>query len=92
MSRYTDSEYFIQEDSGKNLVRELINFKIRVHKLMSPNLREQLFSELDIAVDTALTGALNFELLENYDKMNGLYAQFAMEIDEERNKRGKEQP
>ena len=92
MSRYTDSEYFMQEDSGKNLVRELINFKIRVHNLMSPNLREQLFSELDIAVDTALTGALNFELLENYDKMNGLYAQFAMEIDEERNKRGKEQP
>lgn len=85
MSRYTDGEYFVQEDSGKNLARELINFKIRVHKLLSPNLREQLFSELDIAVDIALTGALNFELLENYNKMNGLYAQFARETDEERN-------
>ena len=92
MSRYKDSECFMQEDSGKNLVRELINFKFRVHKLLSPNLREQLFSELDIAVDTALTGALNFELLENYNKMNGLYAQFARETDEERNKRDKEQP
>lgn len=92
MSRYTDGEYFVQEDSGKNLARELINFKFRVHKLLSPNLREQLFSELDVAVDTALTGALNFELLENYDKMNELYAQFARETDGEQNKRDKEQP
>lgn len=92
MSTHTDYEYFVQEDSGKNLVRELINFKIRVHKLMPPNIREQLFSELDVAVDTALTSALNFELLDNYDKMNGLYTQYAREIDEERNKRDKEQP
>ena len=92
MSTHTDYEYFVQEDSGKNLARELINFKIRVHKLMSSNLREQLFSELDAAVDTALTSALNFELLDNYDKMNELYAQFAQETDEERHKRDKEQP
>lgn len=91
MRSYTDSDFFMQEDSGKNLAREIINFKFRVHKLLSPNLREQLFSELDAVVDTALTGALNFELLENYDKMNGLYHQFAMETDEERDKRDKEQ-
>ena len=84
MSAHTDFEYFMQEDSGKNLTRELVNFKFRVHKLIPQNLRKQLFVELDAAVDTALTGALNFELLDNYSKMNELYTQFAKETDEER--------
>lgn len=84
MSAHTDFEYFMQEDSSKNLARELVNFKFRVHKLIPQNLRKQLFVELDAAVDTALTGALNFELLDNYSKMNELYTQFAKEIDEER--------
>lgn len=34
MSAHTDFEYFMQEDSSKNLARELVNFKFRVHKLI----------------------------------------------------------
>lgn len=86
MSVHTDGEYFVQEDTGKHLVRELVNFKFRVHELIPKRLREQVFSELDATVSTSLTSALNFELLDEYDKMNDLYSQFAKEADVDTNK------
>ena len=73
----TNGEYFMWEDTGKELTRELINFKFRVHKLMSASLRELVFKELDVAVDEALTRALNFGQLEVYNEMNDTYSEFA---------------
>lgn len=73
----TNREYFMWEDTGKELTRELINFKFRVHKLMSASLRELVFKELDVAVDEALTRALNFGQLEVYNEMNDTYSEFA---------------
>lgn len=86
MSVHTDREYFVQEDTGKYLIRELVNFKFRVHELIPKHLREQVFSELDEAVDTSLTSALNFELLDEYNKKNDLYALFAKEAEGNINK------
>lgn len=74
---FTNGEYFMWEDTGKELTRELINFKFRVHKLLPPSLREQVFTELDVAVEEALTISLNFEQLEAYNSMNDSYSEFA---------------
>ena len=76
-----DAEYFKWEDTGKALTRELVNFKFRVHKLLPSQLRAQIYSELDICVDTALTVALNFEQLDEYNKMNELYSEFAKDME-----------
>lgn len=75
----SNGEYFMWEDTCKELTRELVNFKFRVHNLLPLQLREQVFSELDTSVDNALTTALNFEHLEEYRKMNELYSEFSKE-------------
>lgn len=75
--KIADAEYFKWEDTGKALTRELINFKFRVHQLLPASLREQVFAELDNAIDEALTTALNFDQLEVYNQMNETYSEFA---------------
>ena len=79
--KIADAEYLKWEDTGKALTRELVNFKFRVHNQLPPQLRAQVFSELDVCVDTALTIALNFEQLEEYNKMNELYSEFAKDME-----------
>lgn len=74
-----DAEYFIWEDSGRELTRELVNFKFRVHDIIPSPLREQIFEELDATVDKALTIAHNFGQLEEYSKINSLYLDFVKE-------------
>ena len=74
-----DEEYFIWEDTGKELTRELINFKFRVHEIIPSTLREQIFKELDASVDRALTTANNFDQLEEYFRINNLYLEFVKE-------------
>ncbi len=76
--KITDGEYFKWVDTGEALTRELVNLKFRVHNQLPPQLRAQVFSDLDVCVDTALTIALNFELLEKYNKMNELYSNAAL--------------
>lgn len=82
MSCITDGQYFMWEDTGKELTRELVNFKFHVHKIIPPALRQQVFTELDAAVDKALTSAHNFDQLDEYEKMNMLYSEFSREIDD----------
>ncbi len=77
--RISDSEYFMWETTGKDLTRELINFKFRIHKVLPISVRDKVFAELDSAVETALTSALNFEQLEEYNKWNETFKQFANE-------------
>lgn len=74
---FTNGEYFMWEDTGKELTKELINFKFRVHKLLPSSLREQVFTELDVAVEEALTSAFNFGQLDAYNNMNDSYSEFA---------------
>lgn len=76
---FTIGEYFKWEDTGKNLTRELVNFKFRVHELIPVQQREQVFTLLDAAVNLALVSALNFEQLEEYRKMSELYSEFSEE-------------
>lgn len=75
--RISDGEYFMWEDTGKELIRELINFKFRIHQAIPIPIRDRVFSELDFAVETALTRALNFEQVEEYNKMNETYREYA---------------
>lgn len=71
--KFSDTEYFMWEDTGKDLIYELVNFKATVHNLMPEEIRNKVFAELDKAINIALTRALNFELIEDFKKTNAIY-------------------
>lgn len=78
---FNDGEYFKWEDTGKELIRELVNFKIRVHNLLPNSLRDEIFKQLDLSVENAHLCSLNFDNLEEYHRLNQIYTDSIREIE-----------